>query len=176
MRNKIIIILTTISCLWFASSAIAAPDATVNPDAVPVMATKAEPAKAEPAKADIAPSLPDAKSPETIEEGIDQAQTLIGAIKAKAWWLVAAASIFIVMLIMQLLGLFKKMGKRLTWIITGVLSLAAALFLAFDKTGFSWQSFMTFVTAGPTIAWLRGFVKKAVIGKAAEEKPTEGNP
>lgn len=36
-------------------------------------------------------------------------------------------------------------------------------FVAFDKNGFSWNAFLAFCTAGPTIAWLRGFVKKAVL-------------
>jgi hypothetical protein len=64
---------------------------------------------------------------------------------------------------LQLFGAFGKMGKAWTWIVTGALSLIAALLLSFDKTGFSWATFLSFATAGPTIAWLRGFVKKGLV-------------
>lgn len=103
------------------------------------------------------------KPPGTIPEGADTARTLWQAIKDKAWWLAAACGVFLIMLALQLFKLFDRMGKRATWIVAGALSFIAALLLAFDKSGFSWDSFLAFATAGPTIAWVRGFIKKAVL-------------
>lgn len=90
------------------------------------------------------------------------------AVKGRAWWFVAAASVFLIMFVVRLFGLFERLGKRWTWILTGVLSFAAATMLAFDANGFSWAAFVTYCTAGPTVAWLRGFVKKAVVIKEGE--------
>lgn len=149
--------------LVFTGPAIAAPDSgPVTKAPVTKTETKKAPASQPVSKVK---DFPGTKPPTDISGGIQEAETLWNAIKAKAWWLVAASGIFIVMLLLQLFGLFKKMGKRWTWIVTGGLSLLAALFLAFDKNGFSWGSFTAFATAGPTIAWLRGFIKKAVLNK-----------
>lgn len=141
-------------------------------DAEPNAIEKAPPVKKDAAGAvgvETPEGLPGAKPPTDVGGGLTTAKTLWQAIKDKAWWLVAASGIFIVMLILQLTGLFRRMGKRLTWIVAGVLSFAAATCLAFDKSGFSWEAFLAFSTAGPTVAWLRGFVKKAVLNFQAKD-------
>jgi hypothetical protein len=138
-------------------------EALATPDAKAAPATSAPATQPASMIETPSPVSPDAKPPTDIADGIDTARTLWQAIKDKAWWLVAACGVFLVMLVLQLAGLFRKMGKRWTWIVAGVLSFAAATCLAFDKDGFSWNAFLGFATAGPTIAWLRGFVKKAVL-------------
>jgi hypothetical protein len=129
-------------------------------------------AAGEAAKAETPGAPGDKQPPGDIDGGLKEVRTLWGAIKDKAWWLATAAGIFLVMLILQLAGLFKRMGKRWTWIVAGVLSFAAALALSFDEKGFSWATFTGFATAGPTVAWLRGFIKKAVMNKC--DKKEEG--
>lgn len=124
--------------------------------------------KEEPKKVKVAPI--EDKIPE-VEDGAKYIQSLIEAIKAKKWWAVGAAAVFLIMLALQMLGLFVKMGKKVTWIVTGALSVVAAVLLTFSESGFSWSAFIGFLTAGPTIAWARGFVKKVFLTK--EEKPAE---
>ncbi len=166
--------------MFLSATALATPDAKPATKAPATMkvepkakAPASQPAKVVKKEKDKPDPLPGMKVPIDVEGGVKEVGTLIGAIKAKAWWLVAASSIFIVMLLLQIFGLFKKMGKRLTWIVAGILSFVAALCLSFDKNGFSWTAFTSFCTAGPTIAWLRGFVKKAVLNKAAKEEKKE---
>jgi hypothetical protein len=90
---------------------------------------------------------------------------LWGAIKAKAWWLLSALSIFLIMLVLKLAGLFKKIGKKASWWVVGGLTVVAGLLFAFDSQGFSWGTFTGFLTAGPTVAWIRDWIKKGVLGK-----------
>lgn len=158
MRYVAPYIFIMLGILLIAPALYAAPDAKPAPkaiDAAPPVVKKFD--------ASTPPAVGDEKPPGDVAGGIEQGKTLWQAIKDKAWWLVAASGVFIVMLIFQLVGLFKKMGKRWTWVVAGALSFVAALLLAFDKNGFSWNAFLAFCTAGPTIAWLRGFVKKAVL-------------
>lgn len=94
---------------------------------------------------------------------------LVDFVKNKAWWFAAAAGVFVIMLGINILGLFNKLGKRWTWILTGVLSFVAALMLSFGEKGFSAESFIGYLTAGPTVAWIRGFVKKAIVMKGPQK-------
>ena len=109
------------------------------------------------------PALGGNAPPTNIEGGLKTAGGIIEAVKAKRWWFAAGGVVFILMLILQLTKLRDKMGKAWTWIVAGGLSVVAALLFAFDETGFSWETFLSFCTAGPTIAWGRGFVKKAIL-------------
>lgn len=180
MRTANATAVATIFSIFLLPSVWAQPTKTVEPTKaegkVLVTDTKVETKATEKAATDepeLPKPLPGTTPPTDIKSGIKQVETLWGAVKAKAWWLVAAAAIFLVMLILQLTGLFKKFGKRWTWIIAGALSFIAALFLSFNEKGFSWEAFLAFATAGPTIAWLRGFVKKAVLNFQPPKEKTK---
>lgn len=163
------------ACMTLTITASAAPDvgpaskiAATKPQ-LPVAAPQPAKAGTAPKKFDggTAPTVGDEKRPETI---VKAAGGLVEAVKAKAWWFVAASGVFLVMLGLQIFGAFEKMGKAWTWIVTGGLSVIAALLLSFDKSGFSWATFLSFCTAGPTIAWVRGFAKKAIVNFANKPK------
>lgn len=176
---KTLAIVLIAACFLMAATANAAPD---TGPATKTAVTKPQPpaAASQPAKAATAPKKFDGgtapsvgttpEAPKTAEEGLKTVGGLIEAVKAKAWWFVAAAGVFILMLGLQIGGVFKKVGKAWTWIITGALSVIAALLLSFDANGFSWATFLGFCTAGPTIAWVRGFVKKAIVNFSNKPK------
>lgn len=178
-RFKTLAIVLIAACFLMTATANAAPD---TGPATKTAVTKPQPAAAasQPAKAAAAPKKFDGgtapsvgdtpEAPKTIEDGLKTAGGLIEAVKAKAWWFVAAAGVFLIMLGLQLFKAFDKMGKAWTWIVTGALSIIAALLLSFDKNGFSWATFLSFCTAGPTIAWGRGFVKKAIMNFSNKPK------
>jgi hypothetical protein len=112
------------------------------------------------------PAIPGSATPPVdIKDGVKLVSLFGAAIQAKAWWGLSAVAIFLLMLGFKVSGLLTKIGKRWSWVLTGVLTLIASLFGAFQLAGgFSWDVFLGFLTAGPTIAWLRGFVKKAIRG------------
>jgi hypothetical protein len=138
--------------------AVAAP-AAVKTDAG---TTKTEAAVVPPT-----PPGTDVKAPQTVDEAVSGVKDVIGAVKAKRWWFASGLGIFIVMFILNFTGLFKKIGTRWAWITVSVASLAVGLFFAIDKTGFNWSAFITYFTAGPTIAFIRDFVKDAIQQKPA---------
>ena len=112
------------------------------------------------------PAPSDVKPAGTTDEAVQQGKDFVGALKAKKWWFASALGIYVLMFALGMFGVWTKMGTTWAWITVGVLSLAAGIFLAFDKGGFSWSSFLTYMTAGPTIAWLRDFVKDGILKKA----------
>jgi len=161
MRSIFLAVVLSTSTLAYAGTTaplakeapkVAVPTATTTPAVVPD-------------KVELPPPLTTTHvAPTTVPEGVSTGKALVTAIKAKAWWLVTALSVFIVMLACQLFGLFAKIGKRWTWILAGALTLAAAFcFSIVDAGKFSWGAVITFCTAGPTVAWMRGFVKKAIL-------------
>jgi len=97
-------------------------------------------------------------TPDTAGDTIGEVVT---AAKAKRWWFVAGGAVFLIMLLLNVIGVLEKIGKGWSYTLTGVLTLIASILLTFDEKGFSWATFMAYMTAGPTIAWLRGFGKKA---------------
>jgi len=103
--------------------------------------------------------------PATAEDALDTSKDLTGAIKAKQWWLVAALLIFLSMFVATALKVWNKLGTLYAWILVGVLSLMVGLFAAFDAKGFNWSVFLSYLTAGPTVAWLRDFVKDGLLKK-----------
>jgi len=135
------------------------------PAAKAPVAVKAAPASA-PASAPAvpvpAPVDPSVKQPKTPAEAVDAARDAVGGLKARRWWGAAAGGIFLVLFICGLLGLWARIGTFWAWVTVGVLSLAAGFFAAFDKTGFNWNTFYGYLTAGPTVAWLRDFFKDVV--------------
>lgn len=136
-------------------------------DAATKTATKTE-AKATTAPASQpvpAPVDPSVKQPTTPGEALDAGKDFVGALKSHRWWFAAAGGIFIVLFLCGLFGLWVKIGTTWAWVAVGVLSLAAGIFAAFDKSGFSWSTMLQYVTAGPTIAWARDFVKDVILKK-----------
>jgi len=133
-------------------------------------AAASQPAKTEAVKVDLPPTPPtDVKVPTDVPTAIDSGKDLIGAVQAHRWWFAVAVGIFIVLFLLSLFGLFEKIGTFWAWVLVGILSLAASIFAAFDKGGFSWSTFMGYVTAGPTIAWCRDFIKDAILKKKAAQ-------
>jgi hypothetical protein len=136
----------------------------------PALAEDAKP-KVETAKASAvaatqptpAPVDPSVKQPKTTEEAVDASKDFIGALKAHTWWFAAAIGIFLVLFVAGAFGLWVKIGTTWAWILVGVLSLAAGCFAAFHKDGFNWASFWGYISAGPTIAWLRDFIKDGIL-------------
>lgn len=164
LRSPIVLLLL----LLFPLAADAQAEKTV-PTNAPTPATKevVQPAPtpvAVPAKpAPVPAPAPGVKQPTTGGEAIDATGDFIGALKAKRWWFAAAGGIFLLLFLGGLFGLWAKIGTTWAWVTVGVLSLAAGIFAAFDATGFNWGSLFTYMSAGPTIAWLRDFVKDAVL-------------
>jgi len=112
-----------------------------------------------------APVDPIVKQPKTPEEAMDAGKDFIGALKAKRWWFATAVGIFILLFVLGLCKVWERIGTTWAWIAVGVLSLAAGCFAAFDKGGFNWGAFITYLTAGPTIAWFRDLVKDVILKK-----------
>lgn len=156
MRSSVILLSLFAVCYpvsTFASDAKVEADAGVKADA-------ASPAS----QPTTAPS--DIKPAATTDEAVQQGKDFVGALKAKKWWFASALGIYVLMFALGMFGVWTKMGTTWAWITVGVLSLAAGIFLAFDKGGFSWSSFLGYMTAGPTIAWLRDFIKDGLMKKS----------
>jgi hypothetical protein len=99
----------------------------------------------------------------TSEEAVKAAGDFVGAIKAHRWWFAAAVGIFVLMFVLGLFKVWEKIGTTWAWIAVGALSIAAGVFGAFDAKGFNWSVFFGYITAGPTIAWLRDLVKDVIL-------------
>jgi len=107
----------------------------------------------------IAPVSPAVPQPATLEDATGSGATFYGALKAKRWWFAVAVGIFLVMFALSLFGVWEKFGTKWAWVSVGVLSLAAGTFAAFDEKGFNVTTLLSYMTAGPTVAWLRDWVK-----------------
>lgn len=110
-----------------------------------------------------APVDPSVKQPQTPGEAVEAAKDFGSALWGHKWWLAAAMGIFIIIFGLKFLGVFAKIGTLWAWILVGGLSLAAGCFAAFNEGGFNWTTFLAYVTAGPTIAWARDFVKDGLL-------------
>jgi len=167
---------TLIICLALALPAhlaLAQETKTTKNETTTKVETKV-PAKAAPASLPTslpapAPVDPSVKQPTTAAEALDASKDFVGAIKAKRWWFASAVGIFLLMFVLGVAGLWKKIGTTWAWVAVGVLSLAAGTFAAFDTKGFNWTTFLTYITAGPTIAWLRDWVKDGISKIKAKE-------
>lgn len=113
----------------------------------------------------LAPVDPSVKQPTTPAEALDASKDFVGAVKAKRWWFAVSGGIFLILFVFGIAGLWTKIGTFWAWIAVGVLSLAAGVFAAFDKSGFSWSTLLGYLTAGPTIAWGRDFIKDVILKK-----------
>lgn len=131
---------------------------------VEAKAAKAETPATQPAPKP-APVDPSVKQPTSADEAMDAGKDFVGALKAKRWWFASAVGIFLLLFILGVFKLWAKIGTTWAWVAVGVLSLAAGVFAAFDKGGFSWSTLLGYMTAGPTIAWLRDFVKDGLLKK-----------
>ncbi len=97
--------------------------------------------------------------PVTTDEALSTGADLVSAVKAKRYWLAVALGIFLTLFTLNGLKVWQKIGTRWAWLAVGLLSIAAGCFAAFDRGGFNWGTFLSYVTAGPTIAWVRDFMK-----------------
>jgi hypothetical protein len=61
-------------------------------------------------------------------------------------------------------GLFKKIGKRWSYLLVPLLSVAAMLLSKFAG-GLSWETAFLTLTSGPVAALLNDFIKRGVLGK-----------
>jgi hypothetical protein len=155
--------------LSFALSGVAyaqAPVVKVQP--APVV--KVQPAPAPAPVPVVAASQPvvvpgEVKPVTTSEEAVKAAGDFVGAIKAHRWWFAAAVGIFVLMFVLGLFKVWEKIGTTWAWIAVGALSIAAGVFGAFDAKGFNWSVFFGYITAGPTIAWLRDLFKDVILKK-----------
>lgn len=134
-----------------------ASDAGVKIDAT----MKADGAKGD-AKIAPTPAPSTVKPPATTDEAVEQGKSFVSALKDKKWWFASALGIYLIMFTLGWLGIWEKIGTTYAWLAVGVLSLAAAIFLAVDKDGFTWSTFLKYLTAGPTIAWVRDFIKDGI--------------
>lgn len=107
--------------------------------------------------------MPD-QVPKDAGEAIDKGKEIIEFAKAKNWWGMSAAIIWLLMFVLKLVGLFKKIGKRWAYIIVPVLSVAAMLLSKFAGD-LSWGAAVAVLTSGPTAALLNDFVKRGILNK-----------
>ena len=98
-------------------------------------------------------------APSTPEEVASVGTDLLSAIVSKRWWLSAALGIFLAMFILNTLKVWERVGTRWAWFTVGILTLLSGTFSSFESGGFNWGSFLGYLTAGPTIAWVRDFIK-----------------
>jgi hypothetical protein len=139
MRNTILAVLAATILLALPASATAAPDSGVTPAPVPGLSV-----------------------PTTRSSTEDAGKGLVSALWARRWWFAAAAGIFLAIGLAGLLGLWGRIGTFWAWLAVGVLSFAAGLFAAVDARGLHWETLLAYLTAGPTIAWARDWIKDGV--------------
>lgn len=102
--------------------------------------------------------------PQNLDEALEAAKQGVEFAKAKNWWGLSALAIFIAMFLMKTLGLFRKIGKRWSYVTVGGLSIAAMLLTKFAG-GVSWGAAVAVLTSGPVMALLNDIVKRGVLGK-----------
>ena len=141
-----------------------------------VVVPSSQPAASLPAVPVPAPVDPSIKQPQTAAEAGAAAEDMFRSLKARRWWAAAAGGIFILLFLCGVFGLWAKIGTFWAWVAVGVLSLAAGTFAAFHKGGFNWETFYGYLTAGPTVAWLRDFFKDVVVAKFREWRQTKKPP
>lgn len=151
----LLLLLLLPSIAWAQQDAKPTPAPTAKADAAAAPATQ-------PATPPTAPADGVAK-PTTTEEAVEAGKDFIGAIKGKRWWFAAAGGIFLLLFVLGMFGVWTKIGTTWAWVAVGVLSLAAGCFAAFDAKGFNWGTLLGYMTAGPTIAWIRDWVKDGIL-------------
>lgn len=166
-------VLALLLALGIASTALAAPPPTLQPKITVNGKTIVVPPASQPAAKILPLPLPPpphpvaaaVPQPQTPQEAIEAGKSVVSALKAHRWWFASAAGIFLLMFLLNVTGVFKKIGTTWAWVTVGLLSIAAACFAAFDSKGASWSVFLGIVTAGPTTAWLRDFWKDVFLAK-----------
>lgn len=111
-------------------------------------------------------------SPDNAKEAVDMSFKVFSAIKDHAWWLATGFGIFLLMFIMNAVGLFEKIGSNNKWLVMWILSILAGLFFAFNDTGFGFNTFLQYVTAGPVAASIRDFFKDYLVPKFFKKDST----
>lgn len=103
-------------------------------------------------------------TPGDMSEAVDKVKDIISLGKAKNFWGMSAGIIFVVMFILKLFNLFKYIGKRWSYVIVGVLSVAAMLLTKF-AAGVSWEGAILVLTSGPSMGYLSDLVKRGILGQ-----------
>jgi hypothetical protein len=124
----------------------------------------------------VAPVDPGVKQPTGTNTAVEAGRDLVSALKTHRWWFAASGGIFLALFLCGVFGLWIRIGTFWAWIAVGILSLAAGIFAAFDKTGFSWGTLFQYLTAGPTIAWARDFVKDVILKRDPANAPADQKP
>ena len=123
----------------------------------------------QPAQPVLAPHDPSVAAPVTAPaEAATAAHGFWKSLRAHKWWAAAAVGIYMVLFILGQTGVFVRIGTFWAWVLVFMLSLAAGTFAAFETKGFNWQTFFGYVTAGPTIAYIRDFCKDVLLAKIKE--------
>lgn len=161
-RNVLLVSLLSVFC---TSVVLAQP---VEPTSPPAPVVKVQPATPSivvvpPASQ---PTVPVAV-PTTPAEALEQAKTAIELAKAKNWFGLSAACIFIIMFVLNATKLFDKIGKRWAYIILPVLGVTA-MFLSKFVGGASWESALVVLTSAPCTGLLWDFFKKGILAKEPE--------
>lgn len=102
--------------------------------------------------------------PTTPEQAFELAKQAVEAGKAKNWFGLSAAAIFILMFLLKLTKLYDKVGKRWAYIILPALGVAAMLLTRFAG-GLSWNAAWVVLTSAPAVGLLSDIVKRGIMGK-----------
>jgi nucleoid-associated protein YgaU len=162
-----------------AASAPAPAAAQPSPAPAPAAASGSAQAASSPApaaapeKVKVAPVPPLAndavKVPQDLGEAFGSGQDLVSAARNHQWYFLIAGGIFMVVFLMGLFGIWEKVGKFWAWYTSLGLSVIAAVFVAFGTNGFSWGTFLSYVTAGPFISYMRDIVKDTILIKKDQQ-------
>lgn len=155
MRRVIFAVIPFIFVLGTSAAVIAVP-----PPPPVFVKTSVTPAVV-PASQPVAPT----SQPTTVDEAIEQAKTGVAFAKAKNWFGMASAAIFIIMFVLgNVVKLWEKIGKRYALICVASLSLVAMLLAKFAG-GVSWEAAWLVLTSGPATALLNDLVKRGILGR-----------
>ena len=113
-----------------------------------------------------APALPELipGEPTTPEQTFDLAKQAVEMGKAKNWFGLSSAVIFILMFVLKLTKLFEKIGKRWAYIILTGMGVAAMLLARFTSD-LSWSAAWVVLTSAPAVGLLSDLVKRGIMGK-----------
>lgn len=184
MRRTLLAVLPLAFALTSGDVAAQTPTPAAKPTvkvegklSIPITVAPVKPAAPAPAAA--APAAPKAAaapasqpvvpiaSPTTAGEAIEQVQTGIAFAKARNWFGLSAVAIFLIMFGLKLTSLYDKLGKRWSYIISAVLSVAAMLLAKFAG-GVSWEAAWVVLTSGPAMGALSDLVKRGILAKEPE--------
>ena len=87
--------------------------------------------------------------------------------EAKDWWTRSGILIFLFTVLLKLMGVFRRIGKRWIYILVPLMGIASALCSNFVG-GISWDAAWIVLTAAPTAALLNDLVKRGILGEEPE--------